>query len=141
MAETVYNRYKSALADGAEDWPNGDYRSLLLTGALTINDADDTIADLLANNTEASDASYARQALGSKTNTEDDTNSRANLDAATIDFGALDNETPTAIVIYRHVDGTDANDLLVSIHDTNFGDAANGAGYTVEWPNDVLRIS
>lgn len=140
MAETVYNRYKSALADGAEDWPNGDYRSLLLTGTLTIEPDDDTVADLLANNTEASDASYSRQSLGTKTNTEDDTNDRANLDAATIDFGALDNETPTAIVIYRHVDGTDANDLLVSLHDSNFGDAANGAGYTVEW-SDVLRIS
>lgn len=141
MAETVANRFKAGLANADEDWPTGDYRVLLLTGAVTIDADDVDLADVKAANTEASDGSYARQALGSQTVTQDDTNDRAALDAATADFGALDNETPTAMVVYRHVDGTDANDLYVSTHDTNFGTAANGAGYTVTFPNDVLRIS
>lgn len=141
MAETVVNRYKKALADAGENWPSGDYRVGLLTGAVTIDADYDTLADMIAANTEASDVTYGRVTLGSKTNTQDDTNDRANLDAATADFTTLDNETPTAMFLYRHVDGTDANDLLVSIHDTGFGDPANGAGYTVEFPNDVLRIS
>lgn len=141
MAETVYNRYKFNLAGGSEDWVNGDYRVLLLTGAVTIDaTAHNFVADLLAANTEASDASYARQSLASKTNTEDDTNDRANLDAATVDFGALDNETPTAMVVFRFVTA-DSDSPLVSLHDSNFGTAANGAGYTVEFPNDVIRIS
>lgn len=141
MAETLANRYKAELARAGEDWINGDYRVGLLTGAVTIDADDDTLADLFVSNTEASDASYGRVALGSKTVTEDDTNDRANLDAATADFTTLDNETPTAQFLYRHVDGTDANDVLVSVHDTGFGDPANGAGYTVEYPNDVLRFS
>ena len=141
MAETVANRYKKALADGDEDWVNGDYRALLLTGSVAIDPDDVTVADVLAGNTEASDGSYARVALTTPTNTQNDTNDRADLDADTIDFDTLDNETPTALVIFRFVDGTDANDLYVSTHDSNFGAAANGAGYTVEWPNDVIRIS
>lgn len=142
MAETVFNRYKKALADGDEDWVNGDYRMLLLTGTVTIDPDDLSIADLIAApNTEASDASYGRVALTTPTNTQNDTDDRADLDADNVDFTTLDNETPTAAVVYRHVDGTDANDLLVSIHDTNFGSAANGAGYTVTTPNGVLRIT
>lgn len=141
MAETGANRYKSALANAAEDWVNGDYRVGLVSGAVTIDADHSSVADFLGVNTELSDASYGRVALGSKTNTQDDTNDRANLDAATADFTSLDNETPTAMFLYRHVDGTDANDLLVGVFDTNFGDPANGAGYTVEFPNDVIRIS
>jgi hypothetical protein len=119
---------------------NGDYRALLLTGSVTIDPDHATVAAVIAANTEASDASYARQALGSKTNTQDDTNDRANLDAATIDFGSLTNETPTAMLIFRQVTN-DADSIPVSIHDTNFGTAANGAGYTVTLPNDLIRIS
>lgn len=140
MAETAYNQYKKNLADGAEDWPNGDYRVLLLVGAVTIDADHAFVAGVLAVNTEASDASYARQALGTKTNTQDDTNDRANLDAATSNYGALDNETPTAQVVFRQVT-TDADSPVVGIMDTNFGDPANGAGYTVEYPNDVVRVT
>ena len=142
MAETVSNRFKKALADAGENWPSGDYRMLLLTGSVVADPDDNTLADVIAApNVEASDGSYARQTLASKTNTQDDTNNRANLDCATADFGALDNETPTAAVIYRHVDGTNANDLFVSLHDTGFGAASNGAGYTVTTPNDALRLT
>lgn len=140
MAETVSNEYKAGLANGNEDWVNGDYRVLLLTGSVTIDPDHAFVAGVLAVNTEASDASYGRVALASKTVTQDDTNDRANLDAATADFTTLDNETPTAMVVFRQVTN-DSDSPWVSIHDTNFGTAANGAGYTVEFPNDVIRIS
>ncbi len=142
MAETVFNRYKKGLADADEDWIVGDYRSLLLTGAVVIDPDDLSIADLkAAPNVEASDGTYARVAFTTPANTQNDTLDRAELDADTLDYTTLDNETPTAMVVYRFVDGTDANDLLVSIHDTGFGAPANGAGYTVQFPNDVLRIA
>lgn len=140
MAETAYNAYKAGLANGDEDWANGDYRVLLLTGAVTIDPDHATVSAILGVNTEASDASYARQTLGSKVVTQNDTDDRAELDAATADFGALDNETPTAMVVFRQVtDDTDS--VPASLHDSNFGTAANGAGYTVEFPNDLIRIS
>jgi hypothetical protein len=142
MAEAAYNRFKKGLADADEDWPGGDYRSLLLVGALTFDAADVSLADVIATgNTEASDGSYARVAYTTKVNTQDDVNDRADLGADTLDYGALDNETPTALITYRHVDGTNANDLPAGFHDTNFGTPANGAGYQVQWPNDAIRIT
>ena len=141
MAEAIYNRYKKALADADEDWVAGDYRVLLLTGSATFNKDSATLTAALAGNTEASDGSYGRVTLAGKTVTQNNTDNRGELDANTADFGALNNETPTAMIVYRHVDGTNGNDLPVSFHDTNFGVAANGAGYTVEFPNDVIRIT
>ena len=140
MAETVYNVAKAELMRADIDLEAGDIRALLLTGSVTINPDHATVAAVVGANTEASDGSYARQALGSLTVTQDDTNDRAAFDAATIDFGALDNETPTAILIFLQVTN-DADSVPLSIHDTGFGSPSNGAGYTVEIPNDILRLS
>ena len=142
MAETIFNSAKKDLADGTLDWGTSDVRSLLLTGSVTIDPDDVSISDLLAApNTEASDASYGRVTLAGEAVTVDNTNDRADLEASTLDYGSLDNETPTALVIYRHVDGTNGNDALISIHDTGFGDPSNGAGYTIAFPTDVIRLS
>ena len=140
MAEATYNVYKAGLANGDEDWEGGDYRALLLTGSLTFDASHSTVSAVLGANTEASDGSYGRVAFTGKSVTQNDSDDRADLDGDTLDFDTLDNETPTALVVFRHVtDDTDS--VPASFHDTNFGVAANGAGYTVEWPNDVIRIS
>jgi hypothetical protein len=142
VADLAYNRFKKGLADADEDWPGGDYRSLLLVGAVDFDADDATLADIMATNTEASDGSYARVAYAGKNNViAPDPDNRADLGANTLDYGALDNETITALITYRHVDGTNANDLAVGFHDTNFNVAANGAGFQVQWPNDVIRIT
>jgi hypothetical protein len=140
MAETVYNAFKAGLARGEQDWVNDEHRALLLTGAVTIDPDHATVAAVLAANTEADDASYARETLVSEAVAQDDANNRANLDAATLDFGALDAETPTAVLIFQFIT-SDALSIPISIHDSGFGVAANGAGYTVTVPNDVVRIT
>lgn len=140
MAETIYNVFKKQLADGSQDWVNDNHEALLLTGAVTINPDHATVSAVVGANTEASDASYGRVALTSETNTQDDANDRANLDAATIDFTTLDNETPTAMLIFKQVTN-DADSIPISIHDTGFGSPSNGAGYTVAFPNDVVRLT
>lgn len=140
MAETTYNVAKTQLMNGSLDLDTDDIRALLLTGAVTIDADHATVAAVLAANTEASDASYGRVALTTEAVTQDDTNDRADFDADDISFGALDNETPTACLIFKQVT-TDSDSIPISIHDTNFGSAANGAGYTVTTPNDILRLS
>lgn len=131
MAELIYDRYKLALLQGDEDWGVSDYRALLLT-TLGGDAADVTVADLIAGGAvEASDASYTAGGVALTGETAALDTGVAEATCATIDFTTLDNVTPVAMVIYRFVDGTQANDLLVSHHDTNFGAAANGAGYTV----------
>ena len=140
MAETVYNVAKAQLMNGSLDLDTDDIRSLLLTGAVTIDPDHATVSAVVGANTEASDASYARVALTAEAVTQDDVNDRADFDADDINYGSLDNETPTAILIYKHVTN-DADSIPISIHDTNFGAAANGAGYTVTTANDILRLS
>ncbi len=141
MVEQVHNRLKKEWADADADWVTGDYRMLLLRGAL-VQDPDDVfVSDVLAApNTELTDASYGRVALGSKTVTQNDASDRADLDAADVDFTTLDLETPTAAVIFRQVT-TDADSPVAAFFTTGFGAAANGAGYVVETPNDVIRIT
>lgn len=140
MAETVYNVAKTNLMNGTLDLDTHDIRCALLVGAVTIDPDHATVQAVIAANTEASDASYARVALTTEAVTQDDVNDRADFDADDISFGALDNTTPTAALIYRHVTN-DTDSIPISIHDTNFGAAANGAGYTVTTPNDILRLS
>lgn len=130
MAEGVYNRFKLGLAQADEDWGVSDYRSLLLTGTVTFDATDVSLTQVIASgNTEAVHASYTRQALTSEAAALD--GNVLEMTCATINYGALTAVTPTGMVVYRHVDGTNGNDLPASFHDTGFGAAANGAGYTI----------
>jgi hypothetical protein len=140
MAETIYNVAKAGLMNGSIDLDTDDIRCLLLVGSVTISPDHATVAAVIAANTEATDGSYARQALTSEAVVQNDTNDRGEFDSATIDFGALDATTPTAALIYKFVTN-DAGSTPISIHDTGFGTAANGAGYTITTPNDILRLS
>ena len=140
MAETMYNAAKAGLMNGSIDLDTDDIRCLLLVGSVVIDPDHATVADVIAANTEASDGSYARQALTSEAVVQNDTDDRGEFDAATIDFGSLDATTPTAALIYQFITN-DAGSTPISIHDTNFGTAANGAGYTITTPNDILRLS
>ena len=140
MAETIYNVAKFGWLTGAIDLETDDIRTLLLTGSVSINPDHADVAAVIAANTEASDGSYTRQALASENVTQNDTADRAEFTAATADYGALDNETPTAMLVFKFVTN-DAGSTPLSIHDAGFGAAANGAGYTIEFPNDIIRLS
>lgn len=140
MAETVYNAAKAGFLNGDIDLEADDIRTLLFTGSVTIDPDHATVAAVVAANTEATDGSYARQALANEAVTQNDTNDRAEFTADTADYGALDNETPTAMLVYKFVTN-DAGSTPLSIHDTGFGSPSNGAGYTIEFPNDILRLT
>lgn len=140
MAETVYNRHKFEWFRADSDFLVDQYDALLLVGALTIDPDHVFVSNVLAANTEATDASYGRVTLGTKTVTQVDASDRAEADCADIDFTTLDNETPTAIVLFRFVT-VDGDSPVMSLHDTNFGVASNGAGYVVETPNGVVYIT
>ncbi len=142
MAETVFNRAKIEWLNADTDWVAADIRALLVSGAITIDPDDVFIADFMAAGAqvELTDGSYARQTLGTKTVTQNDASNRGEADCANIDFGALDNETPTGLLIFRFVTN-DADSICISIHDTNFGSPSNGAGYVVETTGDVIHIT
>jgi hypothetical protein len=140
MVDSAYNVWLAEVARGNEDWVNDNHTAALLTGAVTFDPDHATVAAVIAANTEASDGSYGRVALGTEAVTQDDANDRAELDCATVDFGALDNETPTAMLIF-HLVTNDADSIPVALYETGFGSPTNGAGFTVSYPNNVGRLA
>lgn len=146
MAETTYNRAKD---DMAEAYIAGrTFKMLLLktTAAGAFNPDIDTVTALLAVATvaECDFTNYSRKTLASLTATEDDTNNRANVDAANVTWtaaGGASNNTPVAAVIYDAT--TDTNDgtrILVAYYDTGFSVATNGGDYVVSIA-DWLRLT
>lgn len=123
----VYNRGKLIIADGSLDWVSDTIRALLVDSSYTYDADHNFVSDITG---ELTDGSYARQTLGSKAVSEDDTADEAKLEAAPVDFGALTNETPEGIVLFKLVT-VDADSPLISFSDAGFGAAANGAGYVV----------
>lgn len=140
MAETVYNRAKLAFMEGDLDLEAHDIRTLLLSGSVTINPDHATVAAVIAANTEVSHGTYGRVACTGETCTQNDTDNRAEFDVSNVDYGALASVTPTALLMFRFITN-DSDSIPISIHDSGFGAPANGAGYVVTFPNDVLRLT
>jgi len=72
-----------------------------------------TVADVDALNAGATNIHATRVALTGEASTEDDTNNRANVDAADIVFGASAGVTALGALIYDEGGGTDATRDLV----------------------------
>lgn len=123
----VYNRGKYIIADSSLVWTSDTIQALLVDSSYVYDPDDNFVSDISG---ELTDGSYARQTLGSKSVTEDDTNDRAAMLAAPVDYGALDNETPAGMVFFKSVTN-DADSPLIAFFDGGFGAAANGAGYVV----------
>ena len=123
----VYNRGKFIIMDGSLDWVNDTIQALLVDSTYTYDPDHNFVADISG---ELTDASYSRQILGNKGVTEDDTNDAAVMTADRVDFGALTNETPAGIVLFKFVTN-DADSPLISFSDAGFGATANGAGFVV----------
>lgn len=148
MSQVAYNTAKHRLANGSLDLDTDTIKMLLLkaTAAGAYDPDLDTVAELLAVGSvaECDFTNYTRKTLSSLAATQDDTNNRANVDAADVTWssaGGATNNTPVAAVLYEHVDGTDANDRLIGYYDTNFGTVAtNGGDYTITIA-DFLRIT
>lgn len=123
----VYNRGKFIIMDGSLDWVSDTIQALLVDSTYVYDPDDNFVADISG---ELTDGSYSRQTLGNKGVTEDDTNDEAVMTADPVDFGALTNETPAGIVLFKFVTN-DADSPLISFSDAGFGATANGAGYVV----------
>jgi hypothetical protein len=101
------------------------------TTADTLNDAEN-LADVTMD--ETAGANYVRKAVTSEAVVEDLANDRAELSFSPVTWTALGNGSAQleGIVLYQHVDGTAANDLLVAFIDpTGWPLNPGGADLTV----------
>ena len=131
-----YTPAKERLAKGDFDWDEAahDVR-LLLCMSNTTADTDQDAATLSAITTldEYDGAGYSPAALASQTVTRDDANNRVELGASSpVSFGstvAAGTRNVVGAIVYRHVDGTAANDLPIAWLDNGGSPfAVNGGG-------------
>jgi hypothetical protein len=106
----------------------------------TLNNYDTLAALLAAANDEGDFTNYTRKTLGSVTVTVDDTNNRADVDAADITYtaagGASNNSIAKAIVCYDPdtTGGTDADIIPLTYHDMVF--TTDGTDQQITIPTD-----
>jgi hypothetical protein len=128
VAEVTYNRGATRILAGDTPLDSADLRMLVIVGASLPagwNNPDlNTVADLDA--VTGLTIHSERLALASKTVTQDDTNNRANADAANLSFAAAASTTAQAVVIYDEGGGADATRYLVSGHSTGFPQPMDG---------------
>lgn len=125
MTETVTNRGKTRIVNGDCPLDTADLRMAVFTGTQTgVSDPDlNFVADLDAVTGVSIHAE--RIALASLTVTEDDTNNRANADAANVTFAAAPGVTAQGVAIYQFVTN-DADSHLIAIYTTGFPQPMDG---------------
>lgn len=122
MAEIAYNVGKTRIAAGDTALDTADLRMLLIITSKTGADNPD-LATLAAIDAVGTVAFHSeRVALTGLTVTQDDTNNRANADAANLSFAAAPGVVALAAVIYDHAaGGSDATRFPLFFYDTGFG--------------------
>ena len=135
----AYTPFKERLLAGDVDMDEAanDVRVMLVMTNTTA-DTDQDAANIAAITTldEYDGAAYVRKALANQVTNQDDPNNRGEFDADDITWTALGAGTRQAagMVVYRHVDGTAANDLPIAYIDTGgFPFSGNGGNVTVTW--------
>ena len=128
----AFTPYKERLGDGDADWSGNDIRAMLCATNTTA-DTDQDAGTIAAIGTldEFAGSGYARHTFAGEDVDRDDANNRAELKTTTpITFGATVGagvRAAAGMLIYRHVDGTAANDLPMLWIDSG-GFPLNGAG-------------
>lgn len=119
MASNVFNSALVRIMNGGIDFDTHDIRAKLLmtnTTADTQKDAINNVSDITT--LDVSNATgYADVALASEAVNTDDTNDRAEFDAADISFTGLGGDASRAyqgVLLYKYVDGTNANDIPIA---------------------------
>lgn len=122
MASNIFNSALDRLWSGGIDLDNDDIRVRLLmtnTTADTEKDGINNISDLTTQD-KADSTGYADVALTSEAVNTDDANDRAEFDAADVSFTGLGGDATRdyqGILVYKYVDGTDANDIPICFID------------------------
>jgi len=118
MASAMPNSAKANLINGTIDLDTNDIRVRLVMTNTTCDTEVDAITNLADYTTidPSDDGSYADVALASEAVVADDANDRAEFDATDVSFTGLNGDATRdyqGILVYKYVDGTNANDLPV----------------------------
>lgn len=127
-----YTPAKERLANGGLDWDASDIRVMLcMTNTTADTDQDAGTISAIGTLDEYDGSGYSRHQLAAEAVTRDDPNNRAELGGTSpISFGATvgaGTRSAAGMMVYKHVDGTAANDQPIAWIDTG-GFPVNGGG-------------
>lgn len=147
MASAIPNSAKANLINGTIDLNTHDIRARLCMTNTTCDTEVDAINDL-ADYTliDVCDASgYADVALDSEAVNVDDTNDRAEFDATDLSFTGLGGDASRdiqGVLLYKYVDGTNANDLPIAFIDFTSDIPATATQIDVPWDAEgILQLA
>lgn len=146
MASAVPNSLKLALMENTIDLVTDDIRARLVMTNTTCDTQVDAITTLSSYTTidPADAAGYADVAL-TESASADDTNDRAEWDAADISFAGLGGDASRAyqgVLLYKYVDGTNANDIPVCYVDFTATIPATATQVDVTWNAEgILQLA
>ena len=141
MASLVNNYFKQRVAEGEIDL-DADTLKILLVMTNTTADTEANIQTLDGYTTldEMDGSNYVVKTLGSLTHALDTANDRFELDAADVTYTALGAGTRNVqgVLLYKHVDGTDANDQPIAFIEFGSSLSADGSDVTISWDAEGL---
>lgn len=132
MANGGYNIAAKKQIDGNFNGTSLDLRLLLVTSGYTYNPDHQFVADLTPGSNELSGTGYARKTLTSLATSQDNTDNRAELDCADVDFTGINAGTAAAAVVFVQVTN-DADSWLAGFYDEGgFPFPTNGGNLTLQ---------
>lgn len=142
MTTVVYNVGKAKVAAGVLPNAATNLKATVITGTKT-GASDPDLATLAAIDAVSGVGLHTeRVALGSVTQTTDNTNDRINWDSANITFAAAAGVSALALIIYdATTDTSDTTRIPILFDDTNFSTGIPMDGGLVVTVNDFLRAS
>lgn len=145
MASLVNNYFKERVAEGTIDLDTDTLKVLLLMNTTTADtEANVQALDGYTTLAEMNGANYEVKTLSVSSSAVDTGDNRYELDAADLTYTALgagDNDVQGAL-LYKHVDGTDANDQPIAFIDFDSDLAADGSTVTISWDSEgILHLT
>lgn len=146
MASAVPNTFKVALMENTIDLVTDDIRAKLCMNTTTC----DTEVDAIADNADyslidVSDATGYSDVTLSESVAVDDGNDRSEFDASDISFTGLSGDATRdyqGVLIYKWIDGTDANDLPVAFIDFASDIPKTATQVDVPWNSEgILQLA
>jgi hypothetical protein len=147
MASAIPNSAKANLVNGTIDLNTHDIRARLCMTNTTCDTEVDAIADLADYTTiDPCDATgYVDVQLGTEAVNVDDTNNRAEFDADNTVFSGLGGDASRdiqGVLIYKYVDGTNANDLPIAFIDFTADIPSTATQIDIPWDAEgILQIA
>lgn len=147
MASAIPNAALAGILDGSIDLNDDDIRCALLMTNTTADTEIDSITSISSYTTldECDATGYSRQALTSEAVNTDNTNDRAEFDADDVSFTGLSGDATRDIqgaLIYKHVDGTNANDAPIAFIDFTSDIPSTATQIDVPWDSEgILQLS